>query len=98
MYFLDGASLREYQKLRANNLIQWHIISWAASNGLRTYDMVGANIPSIARFKRGFGGIEVQYPYFQMARGFLGKIGYRLYQRYRPVLKRLEVVSKFSLP
>ena len=24
-YFLDGASLREYQKLRANNLIQWHI-------------------------------------------------------------------------
>lgn len=91
LYFLDGASFREYQKLRANNLIQWHIISWAASKGLHFYDMVGANVPSIAHFKRGFGGAEVEYPYFHMTRGLLGKIGYRLYQRYRPWLKRLGI-------
>lgn len=91
IYFLDGASLREYQRLRANNLIQWHIISWAASEGLRVYDMVGANIPSIAHFKRGFGGREAEYPYFQMSCGLLGKVGYRLYQRYRPLLKRLGI-------
>lgn len=89
IYFLDGASFREYQKLRANNLIQWHIISWAASKGLRFYDMVGANIPSIAHFKRGFGGSEIDYPYFQITRGLLGKIGYWLYQRFRPLAKRL---------
>lgn len=91
LYFLDGASFREYQKLRANNLIQWHIISWAASKGLRFYDMVGANVPSIAHFKRGFGGVEVEYFYFHMTCCLLGKIGYRLYQRYRPWLKRLGI-------
>jgi len=91
IYFLDGASSREHQKLRSNNLIQWHIISWAASEGLRLYDMVGANIPSIAHFKRGFGGTEVEYLYFQMSCGLLGKVGYRLYQRYRPLLKRLGI-------
>jgi len=91
IYFLDGASLREYHNLRANNLIQWHVISWAASEGLRLYDMVGANIPSIAHFKRGFGGAETEYPYFQMTCGLLGKIGYRLYQKYRPLLKRLGI-------
>ncbi len=91
IYFLDGASFREQQKLRGNNLIQWHTISWAASEGLRVYDMVGANIPSIAHFKSGFGGAEVEYPYFQMAHGFLGGIGYHLYQRYRPWIKRLGI-------
>jgi len=90
-YFLDGASLREYQSLRANNLIQWHLISWASVSGLRTYDMVGANIPSIAHFKHGFGGAEAEYSYFQMSRGLLGKTGYLLYQRYRPLLKKLGV-------
>ena len=91
IYFLDGASLRGYQKFRANNLIQWHIISSAASEGLRLYDMVGANIPSIAHFKRGFGGAEVEHPYFHVTRGRVGGIGYRLYQRYRPLLKRLGI-------
>lgn len=91
IYFLDGASFREYQKLRANNLIQWYIISWATSEGLSFYDMVGANIPSIAHFKKGFGGVEVEYPYFHMTYGLLGKIGYWFYQKYRPLLKRLKI-------
>jgi len=91
IYFLDGVSFREHQNLRANNLIQWHLISWAATSGLRVYDMVGANIPSIAHFKRGFGGIESRYSYLQMPQGLLGKTGYHLYQRYRPFLKRMGI-------
>lgn len=91
IYFIDGASLREYQYVRGNNLIQWSIISWAASEGIQFYDMVGANIPSIAHFKKGFGGAEVNYPYLQMSRGLLGQICYQLYQKYRPMLRRLRV-------
>jgi len=91
IYALDAASLREYRKLQAHTALHWHSISWAASEGLRVYDMVGANIPSIAHFKRGFGGREAEYPYFQMSCGLLGKVGYRLYQRYRPLLKRLGI-------
>jgi len=91
IYFLDGASLREYQQFRANNLIQWYIISWATTIGLHYYDMVGANIPSIAHFKRGFGGTEIEYPYCRTIRGFIGKIGYRLYYRYRHLVKKLGI-------
>lgn len=91
IYFLDGASYREHQKLRGNNLIQWHIISWAASNGLHFYDMVGANIPTIAHFKRGFGGVEVEHPYLRIPGGLLGKVAYQLYQKYRPCWKRLGI-------
>lgn len=89
IYFLDGASFREHQKLRGNNLIQWNVISWAASSGLCLYDMVGANIPTIAHFKRGFGAVEVEHSYLQRTGGFLGKVGYTLYQKYRPIWKKL---------
>lgn len=41
-----------------------------------------------AHSKRGFGGREIEYPYFRMTRGLLGKVGYWLYQRHRHVLKR----------
>jgi hypothetical protein len=89
IYFLDGASFREYGPLRGNNLIQWHILCWASTAGLRIYDMVGANIPSIARFKRGFGGTETGYPYFRTTYRLWGKIGFWMYERFRPFLKRL---------
>lgn len=91
IYFLDGASFYEYRTLRGNNLIQWHILCWASSAGLRIYDMVGANIPSIAHFKRGFGGTEAGYPYFRTTYGLWGKVGFRMYERFRPLLKRLGV-------
>ena len=89
LYFLDGASFHEYRILRGNNLIQWHIICWAATKGLRVYDMLGANIPSIAHFKRGFGGMEASYGYLKTTCGFRGRIGLRVYERYRPLFKRL---------
>ena len=91
IYFLDGASLREYGPLRGNNLIQWHILCWASTVGLRIYDMVGANIPSIAHFKRGFGGTETGYLYFRATYGLWGTIGFWIYERFRPLLKRLGV-------
>lgn len=91
IYFLDGASLREYGPLRGNNLIQWHILYWASTAGLRIYDMVGANIPSIAHFKRGFGGTETGYLYLRATYRLWGKIGFWIYERFRPLLKRLGV-------
>jgi len=89
IYFLDGASLREYAALRGNNLIQWHILCWASTADLRIYDMVGANIPSIAHFKRGFGGSESSFLYFRTTYRLWGKIGFKIYEKFRPLLKRL---------
>jgi lipid II:glycine glycyltransferase (peptidoglycan interpeptide bridge formation enzyme) len=92
LYFLDGASFREYQNLRANNLIQWEIISWGAKTGLATYDMVGANIPSIARFKKGFGGEIVKYPILLIHPTFLGRLAWNIYKHLKTPIKRLKIL------
>ena len=63
IYFWDGVALPDHYKLNASNLLQWSIIEWAANNGYRHYDMLGANIPSIARFKLSFGGELTPYIY-----------------------------------
>ncbi len=59
--YWDGVSAAEFNKLRPNNVLQWHAIQWAAGAGYRTYDLGGTNTPTIAHFKRGFGGTEVRY-------------------------------------
>jgi lipid II:glycine glycyltransferase (peptidoglycan interpeptide bridge formation enzyme) len=92
LYFLDGASFREYQNLRANNLIQWEIISWGAKTGLVTYDMVGANIPGIFRFKKGFGGEIVEYPTLLIHPTFWGRLAWNVYKHLKMPIKRLGIV------
>lgn len=79
LYYYDGASLPAYNHLRPNNLIQWTIIQWAVEHGLRSYDMVGGNIPSIAHFKEGFGGEYVNYDSARYASrlGSLAEVMYR---------------------
>jgi lipid II:glycine glycyltransferase (peptidoglycan interpeptide bridge formation enzyme) len=63
VYYLDGVSDPDGQEVRPNNLLHWEVIRWACAHGLSRYDMVGAGIESIARFKRGFGSVEVPYTY-----------------------------------
>ncbi len=89
IYFLDGASDRKYQNLRSNNLIQWHIIKWAVNSGLTTYDMIGANIPGIAKFKLSFGGHEVEYMAMEWTPTVLGKIAWKIYQKFRSQIKKI---------
>jgi predicted N-acyltransferase len=89
LYFWDAASKQEYNYLRANNLIQWHIIRWACSHGLRVYDMMGANIPRIAQFKKGYGGSFVPYSTFVYTRGFLARVGELGYKWLAPTARRM---------
>jgi hypothetical protein len=63
-YYLDNVSLREYQRYRANNAMMWEIIRWATHSGFTRYDLVGANYPSIAAFKFGFGAVRESFPVY----------------------------------
>lgn len=63
IYYLDGASSPEGLALRPNNLLHWEVIRWAVAAGIARYDMVGAGIASVARFKRTFGAGGVPYTY-----------------------------------
>ncbi|NPV10181.1 MAG: GNAT family N-acetyltransferase [Ignavibacteria bacterium] len=67
-YYWDGVSKAEYNKLCPNNVIQWFIIKWAKSNGFYWYDLGGTNTPSIAHFKKGYGGITKEYNSVQIFR------------------------------
>ncbi len=68
--YVHGASEREHRKLMAPALLHWELIRDAKHKGLKWYDWWGVapegakNHPweGISRFKRGYGGEDVQYP------------------------------------
>jgi hypothetical protein len=88
-YYLDGVSDREYNKVVPNNLIQWEFLQRALNDGITLYDMVGANIPSIAKFKQSFGSTESAYLYAYRNRTLQAKLGRALYARYGGKLKKI---------
>ncbi len=88
IYYWQGASYPEYYRFAPNNLIQWHIIEWAVKNGFRTYDMLGANIPSIANFKGSFGGDLVKYSYIQKSHSPMATAGRQTYIWWRKNIRR----------
>lgn len=61
VYCHSYAASERGRKLQASDLLQWSIISWAKERGFSAYDLLGANIPRIAHFKRSFGAADVGY-------------------------------------
>lgn len=88
VYYLDNVSLYERHNYRANNAIMWSVMQWAARAGFRTYDLVGANIPSIAAFKFGFGAVRESYPVLTSL-NTLGSLAYHASRFGRRVIQRI---------
>jgi len=61
--YLHGGSADEYKNLMAPHLLQWETIKKAKDQGYKYYDFWGIEerYPGVARFKKGFGGKEVEY-------------------------------------
>jgi len=62
--YLHGASCYEYRNLMAPYLLHWETIRYAKEHGISEYDLWGIDEvkwPGLTRFKRGFGGKEVEY-------------------------------------
>jgi hypothetical protein len=87
-YYLDGVSDKEYNKVVPNNLIQWEYLKRAQAMGIKRYDMVGANIPSIAKFKKSFGSIERTYLYAYRNRTMAAKLGRSVYAKHGETIKK----------
>ncbi len=65
--YLHGASSNKHRNLMAPYAIHWHEIQDAITQGYRYYDFWGVSDTNLAwkgitRFKRGFGGAEIEYP------------------------------------
>ncbi len=62
--YLHGGSSEENKNLMAPHLLQWETIKKAKELGYRYYDFWGideAKWPGVTRFKKGFGGFEIDY-------------------------------------
>jgi hypothetical protein len=89
LYAWDAVSSRAYSHLRASSLIYWTIIRSAHETGLQTFDMLGANIPTVARFKEGFGGSFIAYETFLRSKGWLARAGESGYRFCAPAMRWL---------
>lgn len=61
LYCHSFAANAKGRKLQAADLLQWTIMNWGKEKGFQSYDLMGANIPRIAHFKRSLGATEIQY-------------------------------------
>ena len=62
-----GASNREYQEMRANNLVMWEAIRWFANKGFNSLCMGRTELENegLRQFKNGWGPAESQIQYFK---------------------------------
>jgi lipid II:glycine glycyltransferase (peptidoglycan interpeptide bridge formation enzyme) len=56
VFYLNGASLRDFNNTGVNNLLQWKSILHACSLGKKYYDFVGSDMERFGKFKKSFGG------------------------------------------
>ncbi|MFV9506198.1 MAG: lipid II:glycine glycyltransferase FemX [Oscillochloridaceae bacterium umkhey_bin13] len=89
VYYLSGASCRDGLNYRPNNLIQWELIRWALAQGYRCYDLGGATVAGITRFKLSFGAQLVPYTRLYRARTLQAQFGRVVYQHTIPWWRRL---------
>lgn len=87
-YYLDGVSNREYNKVVPSNLIQWEYLKRTRALGIELYDMVGANIPGIAKFKKSFGSTERNYLYAFRNRTVAARVGRTIYTKHAETIKK----------
>ena len=62
--YLHGASTREYKEYMSPFALHWYIMKFFMEKGVDKYDMWGIDETrwkGVTRFKRGFGGSEVEY-------------------------------------
>jgi CelD/BcsL family acetyltransferase involved in cellulose biosynthesis len=82
MYGHAAASKTAVRGLGVDNLLYWSELEWAHNQGLREVDSGGADIPSLARFKRTFGGKERSYSVLTCPITMQGRLAWEGFNRF----------------
>lgn len=81
--YVHGGSSDQFKNVMAPYLMQWESIRMAKAKGYQNYDFWGIedHYPGVARFKKGFGGKEIEYSgAFDLP---LNKWWYKVYKIYK---------------
>jgi CelD/BcsL family acetyltransferase involved in cellulose biosynthesis len=90
MYGHAAASKTAVRGLGVDNLLYWTELEWAHNEGLREVDSGGADIPSLARFKRTFGGQERSYSVLTCPITIQGRLAWQGFNRFGFPLRLLK--------
>lgn len=83
----------EYREFKVDSLLYWTLIKWAKDRHYKFVDLCGIDIPSMAQFKRSFGGIDTQFYYAtKKAEGYRWKRMVYFLSHPRALLKRVRKV------
>lgn len=88
--YWSGASKYELRRYQPSNLLHWEVIKWAESRGYSKYDLGGAGVPVIAKFKKGWGGDYVEF-YRVYKEGKVAGMARKIYQS----LRRYPLITRF---
>jgi len=88
-YYLDGASFRNHSNLGTNNLLQWVIIKSLKESGVTSYDMLGGDIPGIAKFKKSFGAINHPTLYVEKSVSAMSGFARKVYAKQKDLSKKI---------
>ena len=104
VYYLDGASDRQFAAHCATNLLLWKAIQWSNAEGYREFDFVGSDIPRLSNFKASFGGELTSYlclehansPYLRVLRRWYGSWGKLMLRRVDGLIRKALLIRKLG--
>lgn len=94
-YYKYGASDRDYQELRANNLVMWEAIRWFSGRGFKTlcFGRTEPGASGLRQFKSGWGSSEQKIMYFRydLAKERVIGDGSPVKERFYPIFHALPI-------
>ncbi|KXH74445.1 MAG: hypothetical protein AM326_00150 [Candidatus Thorarchaeota archaeon SMTZ-45] len=88
--FCSG-TLNKYLSLQPNSLLFWHVIEWGHKNGFEYFDLAGADLPDLYRFKKKWGSNLTNYYIFTKT---YPSLSYRLLTSYYKFRRSLHKIKK----
>ncbi|MGI8908630.1 MAG: GNAT family N-acetyltransferase [Candidatus Sumerlaeaceae bacterium] len=77
-YYAVASTLPDHLQSGVSSLMIWRLAEMLRKDGIKKLDLVGANIPSIARFKEGFDPILRTFYQAEYYRGLHVKLGRKI--------------------
>lgn len=79
--FWTGLPKLDYEGVVVNDWIHWNIIQWGVENKISTYDLIGAEVPRISRYKLKMNPVLEDY-YRITRRNLLGWVAESFYNKF----------------